>query len=51
MPTIEKALQDLLKRNPEFLAICQDFGWGNIEVAVKDGKPVMVTLKRDIKLS
>jgi len=51
MPTIEIALQELFKRNPEFLTICQNFGWGNIEVTVKDGKPVMVSLKRDIKLN
>jgi hypothetical protein len=51
MPTIEQSLQELFKRNPEFRTICQNFGWGNIEVVVKDGKPVMVTLKRDIKLS
>ncbi len=51
MPTIEQALQELFKRNPEFLAICQQFGWGHIEVIVKDGKPVIVSLKKDIKLS
>ena len=24
--------------------------WGKIEVAIKNGKPVMISLKRDIKL-
>ena len=24
--------------------------WGKIEVAIKDGKPVMISVKRDIKL-
>jgi hypothetical protein len=51
MPNIESSLEELFKRNPEFLKVCQLFGWGHIEVVVKDGKPVMVTLKRDIKLS
>jgi hypothetical protein len=51
MPTIETSLEELFKRNPDFLSVCQRFGWGNIEVVVKDGKPVMVILKRDIKLT
>jgi hypothetical protein len=51
MPTIETSLEELFKRNPEFLNACQRFGWGNIEIVVKNGKPVMVTIKRDIKLS
>jgi len=51
MQTVENVLQELLKHNPEFLKACQHLGWGNIEIVIKDGKPVMVTLKRDIKLS
>ena len=51
MSTIETDLEELFKRNPDFLAVCRRFGWGNIEVVVKDGKPMMVTLKKDIKLS
>ena len=51
MPTIETAIEDLFKHNLEFLKMCQQFKWGKIEIAVKDGKPVMVTVKKDIKLS
>ena len=51
MQAIETTLEELFKHNPEFLKVCQKFGWGKIEIAVKDGKPVMVTVKRDIKLS
>ena len=51
MPTVETALQDLFKHNPDILKVCEQLVWGKIEIAVKDGKPVMVTVKRDIKLS
>ncbi|MEK7354791.1 MAG: hypothetical protein AABZ77_09825 [Chloroflexota bacterium] len=51
MQAVEATLEELFKHNPEFLKACQRFGWGKIEIAVKDGKPVMVTVKRDIKLS
>ncbi len=51
MPPVETALEELFKHNPDFLKACQQFQWGKIEVAVKDGKPVMVTVKKDIKLS
>jgi hypothetical protein len=51
MQAVEATLEELFKHNPEFLKVCQKFGWGKIEIAVKDGKPVMVTVKRDIKLS
>ena len=51
MQAVETTLEELLKHNTDFLMICQKFGWGKIEIAVKDGKPVMVTVKRDIKLS
>ena len=51
MTAVETALEELFKYNPEFLKACQKFGWGKIEIAVKDGKPVMVTVIRDIKLS
>ena len=47
---VEDALQELFKHNPDILRICQVFGWGKIEVAVKDGKAVMVSVKRDIKI-
>ena len=51
MQAVETSLEELFKHNPEFLIICQKFGWGNIEIAVKGGKAVMVTVKREIKLS
>jgi hypothetical protein len=51
MQVIESALSELFKHNPDILEVCRRLGWGNIEIAVKDGKPVMVTVKRDIKLS
>jgi hypothetical protein len=51
MPAVETTLEELFKHNPQCLKACQEFGWGKIEIAVKDGKPVMVTVKRDIKLS
>jgi hypothetical protein len=44
-------LEELFKHNPDFLKACQQVGWGKIEITVKDGKPVMVTVTRDIKLS
>ena len=47
----QTTLEELFKHNPEILKVCRKFGWGKIEIAVKDGKPVMVTVKRDIKLS
>jgi len=51
MQTVETTLEELFKHNTDFLNACHEFGWGKIEIAVKDGKPVMVTVKRDIKLS
>jgi hypothetical protein len=51
MLTIEASLEELFKRNPEFLKACQRLGWGQIEIVVKEGKPVMVRLMQDIKLS
>ena len=51
MQAVETTLEELFKRNTEVLKVCEKFGWGKIEIVVKDGKPVMVTVKRDIKLS
>ncbi|APV45027.1 hypothetical protein Dform_01708 [Dehalogenimonas formicexedens] len=48
---VESSLEELFKHNPEILRVCREFGWGKIEIAVKDGKPVMVTVRREIKLS
>ena len=51
MQAVETTLEELFKHNADILKVCQEFGWGKIEIAVKDGKPVMVTVKKDIKLS
>lgn len=51
MQAVETTLEDLFRRNIEILRLCEEFGWGKIEIVVKDGKPVMVTVKKDIKLS
>ncbi len=51
MQNIETSLEDIFKHNLEFLEVCQRFGWGQFVIVVKEGKPVMVTVKRDIKLS
>ncbi|MGI2336209.1 MAG: hypothetical protein ACRKGH_06170 [Dehalogenimonas sp.] len=50
MQAVDAPVEDLFKHNPEILKVCREIGWGNIEIAVKDGKPVMVTMKKDIKL-
>ena len=51
MKAVEASIEELFKHDPEVLNVCRELGWGKIEIAVKDGKPVMVTVKRDIKLS
>lgn len=51
MQAVEAPLEDLFKHNPEILKVCREIGWGKIEIAVRDGKPVMVTMKKDIKLN
>ncbi|MDD4488250.1 MAG: hypothetical protein PHD34_06170 [Methanothrix soehngenii] len=51
MNAIEPALEELFRHNASLLAACKDFGWGTIEIAVKDGRPVMISVRRDIKLS
>jgi len=50
MEAVESTLERFFKRQPDFLRICQQFRWGKIEIVVKDGKPVMISVKRDIKL-
>ena len=41
----------LSKPQVAFLEYCKEFGWGKLEVTVKDGIPVMITpIKQDIKL-
>lgn len=51
MLAVESALEEFFKSHPEFLRICQQFHWGKIEIVVKDGKPVMISVKKDIKLN
>ncbi len=51
MQTVEATLETILKYNPDILDVCREFGWGKIEISVKEGKPVMVTMVKDIKLS
>ena len=51
MQSVETTLEELFKSNAEILEVCEEFGWGKIEIVVKGGKPVMVTVKKDIKLS
>ena len=51
MKAVETSVEELFKHNADILKVCQEFGWGKIEIAVKDGKPVMVTVKKDIKIS
>jgi len=50
MQAVEALLEEIFKRHPEFLRVCKEFRWGRIEIVVKDGKPVMISVKRDIKL-
>ena len=33
--------RELTKTQSEFLAFCEDFGWGKLEVSIKNGEPVM----------
>lgn len=47
--TVEKKLEDFF-RDERFLGICRLFGWGKLEIVVHDGKPIMVSFKKDIKL-
>ncbi len=41
---------ELTKAQRGFLQYCLKFGWGKLEVIIKDGQPVMVTpIKQDVK--
>ena len=51
MQAVEPKLEELFKYHPEFLQACQQVQWGKIEIVVRDGKPVMISVKRDIKLN
>jgi len=42
---------ELTKAQSSFLEYCKRFGWGKVEVTIKDGQPVMVSpIKQDFKL-
>ena len=43
--------EELTKAQLAFLEYCEKFGWGKIEVVVKNGQPVMVSpIKQETKL-
>ena len=43
--------KELTKAQSNFLEYCKEFGWGTLEVKVKDGQPVMVVdIRRETKL-
>ena len=45
------ALMELTKSQKAFLEYCKEFKWGKVEVTVKAGQPVMVSIiKQDVKL-
>ncbi|MFP3975665.1 MAG: hypothetical protein ACOC6S_02655 [Chloroflexota bacterium] len=50
MQTLETELETLFTSQPDLIRAFQRLGWGRIEIVVKDGKPVMISMKRDIKL-
>ena len=42
--------KELTKTQLVFLAYCLEFGWGKLEVTVKNGQPVMASpIKQDFK--
>ncbi len=44
-------IEEIAEAGKRFLAYCEKFGWGTLEVKVKDGQPVMISpIKQDIKL-
>ena len=41
----------LTKAQTSFLAYCKSFGWGKLEVTVKNGEPVMISvIRQEVKL-
>ena len=41
----------LTKAQTAFLAYCKSFGWGKLEVTVKNGEPVMISvIRQEVKL-
>ena len=44
-------MDELTKAQLNFLKYCKEFGWGKIEVTVKNGEPVMVVeIRKETKL-
>ena len=44
-------IEELTIAQQNFLKYCKQFGWGKIEVTVKNGEPVMVSpIKHETKL-
>ena len=41
---------ELTKGEEKVLDQIRNLDWGRVEITVKDGKPVMVSVRRDIKL-
>ena len=39
-------ITELTKSQRGFLEYCKNFGWGKVEVTVKNGEPVMVSVVR-----
>ena len=46
----EKEFERLFN-SPDFLAACQRMGWGKLELVVKGGKPIVLSVRHDIKMS
>jgi len=44
-------IERLTKAQVTFLIYCKSFGWGKLEVTVKNGEPVMVSpIRQEVKL-
>ena len=43
--------KELSKAHLSFIVFCKKFGWGKLEVTVKNGEPCMVSpIKQDFKM-
>ena len=43
-------MEAITGKEEEIIEQIRKIEWGKVEVVVKDGKPVMVSIKKDIKL-
>ena len=43
-------MAELTEQEQKLLECVRHLDWGKVEVTVKDGKPVMISIKTDIKL-